>query len=90
MTFKSILYSIYIRKNGFYRIGALNVFADIGALIDEDEKNQIKFMDLPIDKIQNDILNHLNKDKTINIKIVIQMIIIYNIYYVVNLGCKMY
>ncbi len=50
----------------YYQIGALKVFTDIGALIEEDEKKQIKFMDLPIDIIQNNILNHLKKDKTIN------------------------
>ena len=47
----------------FYKIGALKVFADLGALIEEDE---IKFMDLPIDIIQNNIFNHLKTDKTIN------------------------
>ena len=35
----------------FYKIGALKVFADLGALIEEDEKKQIKFMDFPIDII---------------------------------------
>ena len=50
----------------FYKIGALKVFVDLGALIEEDEKNQIKFMDLPTDIIQNNILNHLKTDKTIN------------------------
>ena len=50
----------------FYKIGALKVFADIGALIEEDEKNQIKFRDLPTDIIQNSIACHLLKDKTIN------------------------
>ena len=50
----------------YYQIGALKVFAYIGALIEEDEKNKIKFIDLPIDMIQNNILNHLKKDKTIN------------------------
>ena len=50
----------------FYKIGALKVFADLGTLIEEDEKKQIKFMDLPIDIIQNNILSHLKKDKTIN------------------------
>ena len=45
----------------FYKIGALKVFVDLGALIEEDEKKQIKFMDLPIDIIQNNILNHLKK-----------------------------
>ena len=47
----------------FYKIGALKVFADLGALIEEDE---IKFMDLPIDIIQNNIFNHLKTNKTIN------------------------
>jgi hypothetical protein len=50
----------------FFHIGALKVFADIGALIEEDEKKQIKFMNLPVDLIQNNILNNLKKDKTIN------------------------
>ena len=45
----------------FYRIGALKVFADLGALIEEDEKNKIKFIDLPTDIIQNNIFNHLKK-----------------------------
>jgi len=36
----------------FYKIGALKVFADLGALIDEDEKNRTKFSDLPTDLIQ--------------------------------------
>ena len=50
----------------FFQIGALKVFAELGQLIEEDEKNQVKFMDLPIDIIQNNILNHFKKDKTIN------------------------
>ena len=50
----------------FFQIGALKVFAELGQLIEEDEKNQVKFIDLPIDMIQNNILNHLKKDKTIN------------------------
>ena len=50
----------------FFQIGALKVFAELGQLIEEDEKNQFKFMDLPSDIIQNNILNHLKKDKTIN------------------------
>ena len=50
----------------FYKIGALKVFADLGALIEEDEKNQVKFIDLPTYIIQNNILNHLKTDKTIN------------------------
>jgi hypothetical protein len=50
----------------FFQIGALKVFAELGQLIEEDERNQIKFMDLPIDIIQNNIVCHLQKDKTIN------------------------
>ena len=43
----------------FFQIGALKVFAELGQLIEEDERNQIKFMDLPIDIIQNNIACHL-------------------------------
>ena len=50
----------------FYKIGALKVFAELGQLIEDDESKQIKFIDLPIDIIQNNILNHLKKHKTIN------------------------
>ena len=50
----------------FYKIGALKVFADIGALIEEDESNQVKFMDIPSDIIQNNILSYLQNDKTID------------------------
>ena len=50
----------------FFQIGALKVFAELGQLIEEDEKKQIKFMDLPVDIIQNNILNYLQKDKSIN------------------------
>ncbi len=50
----------------FFQIGALKVFADIGALIEEDESKQIKFMDLPVDIIQNNILSYLRNDTTIN------------------------
>ncbi len=50
----------------FFQIGALKVFAELGQLIEEDEKKQIKFMDLPSDVIQNNIACHLVKDKTIN------------------------
>ncbi len=49
----------------FFQIGALKFFAELGQLIEEDERNQVK-MDLPIDIIQNHIYNHLKKDKTIN------------------------
>ncbi len=44
----------------FYKIGALKVFAELGALIEGDE---IKFMDLPIDVIQNNIACYLLEDK---------------------------
>ena len=50
----------------FFEIGALKVFAELGALIEEDSQKEIKFMNLPIDIIQNNILNHLKKNKTIN------------------------
>jgi hypothetical protein len=50
----------------YYQIGALKVFADIGALIEEDEKNKIKFMDLPSDIIYNNISKYLLEDKQIN------------------------
>jgi hypothetical protein len=50
----------------FFQIGALKVFAELGALIEEDEKNQIKFMDLPTDIIQINISKYLLEDKQIN------------------------
>ena len=49
-----------------FKIGALKVFADLGALIEQDEKNKIKFMDLPSDIVHNHIASHLLKDKKIN------------------------
>ena len=36
----------------FFQIGALKVFAELGQLIEEDEKNQIKFTDIPTYIIQ--------------------------------------
>jgi hypothetical protein len=50
----------------YFKIGALKVFADLGALIEQDECKATKFIDLPSDIIQNNILSHLKKDKTIN------------------------
>jgi hypothetical protein len=50
----------------FFQIGALKVFVELGQLIEEDERNQIKFMDLPIDIIQNNISKYLLEDKQIN------------------------
>ena len=69
----------------FFQIGALKVFADLGALIEEDETKQIKFIDLPIDIIQNNIFNHLKTDKLLIKYFMIKMIFIYKIYYVENL-----
>ena len=63
----------------FYKIGALKVFADLGALIEEDK---IKFMDLPIYIIQNNIFNHLKTDKTIN-----KIFYVKDDYYLQNLLC---
>ena len=50
----------------YYQIGALKVFADLGALIEKDEKNQVKFLDLPSDIIYNNISKYLLEDKQIN------------------------
>ena len=50
----------------FFQIGALKVFTELGQLIEEDERNQIKFMDLPVDIIQNNISKYLLEDKQIN------------------------
>ena len=50
----------------FYQIGALKVFSELGALIEEDERNQVTILDLPTDIIYNNIASHLLKDKTIN------------------------
>ena len=50
----------------FFQIGALKVFAELGQLIEEDERNQIKFMDLPTDIIQINISKYLLEDKQIN------------------------
>ena len=69
----------------YYKIGALKVFADLGALIEEDESKQIKFMDLPVDIIQNNILSCLQNAKLLIKYFIIKMIIIYKIYYVENL-----
>jgi hypothetical protein len=43
----------------FFQIGALKVFTELAQLIEEDERNQIKFMDLPTDIIQNNIPKYL-------------------------------
>ena len=36
----------------FFQIGALKVFAELGALIEEDGKNKTKFTDIPTDIIK--------------------------------------
>ena len=36
----------------FYHIGAMKVFSQLGQLIEDDERNQIKLSDLPIDIMQ--------------------------------------
>ncbi len=36
----------------FFQIGALKVFAELGALIEEDERNKTKFTDIPYDIIK--------------------------------------
>jgi hypothetical protein len=59
----------------FFQIGALKVFAELGQLIEEDEKNQVKFIDLPIDMIQNNILNHLKKDKLLRSPLVLGQVL---------------
>ena len=47
----------------FFQIGALKVFAELGQLIEEDKKNQVKFIDLPSDIIYNNISKYLLEDK---------------------------
>ena len=42
----------------FFQIGALKVFAELGQLIEEDERNKIKFSDIPTD-IMKIIKNHV-------------------------------
>jgi hypothetical protein len=46
----------------FYHIGAMKVFSQLGQLIEEDEHNQIKLSDLPIDIMQK-IGSYLLEDK---------------------------
>ncbi len=46
----------------FYKIGALKVFADLDALIEEDELNKSKFTDIPID-IMKITKNHVTNFK---------------------------
>ena len=46
----------------FYHIGAMKVFSQLGQLIEDDEHNQIKLSDLPIDIMQK-IGSYLLEDK---------------------------
>ena len=46
----------------FYHIGAMKVFSQLGQLIEDDERNQIKLSDLPIDIMQK-IGSYLLEDK---------------------------
>ena len=46
----------------FYQIGAMKVFSQLGQLIEDDEHNQIKLSDLPIDIMQK-IGSYLLEDK---------------------------
>ena len=46
----------------FYNIGALNVFSQLGLLIEEDENNQVKLNDIPTDVMQL-IGSYLLEDK---------------------------
>ncbi len=50
----------------FFHIGASKVFDDIGSLTEEDEKNQIKFKDLPTEImkfIKNHVINFKDNDE---------------------------
>ena len=46
----------------FYQIGAMNVFSQLGQLIEEDERNQIKLSDLP-SEVMEQIGSYLLEDK---------------------------
>jgi hypothetical protein len=50
----------------FYQIGAMKVFSELGHLIEEDEKNQLKITSLNSDIIQK-IGSYLLKDKNMTI-----------------------
>ena len=49
----------------FFQIGALKVFAELGQLIEEDERNKTKFTDIPSD-IMKIIKNHVTTFKDEN------------------------
>ena len=64
----------------FYNIGALKVFAELGQLIEEDERKQITqttILDLPDDIIHDNITKYLLEDKQINKIFNKKMMIIY-------------
>ena len=46
----------------FFQIGALKVFAELGQLIEEDDRNKTKFTDIPTD-IMKIIKNHVTNFK---------------------------
>ena len=46
----------------FYHIGAMKVFSQLGQLIEEDERNQIKLSDLP-SEVMEQIGSYLLEDK---------------------------
>ncbi len=53
----------------FYKIGALKVFAELGALIEEDENNKTKFTDIPTDVmkiIKSHVTNFKNNEEEYN------------------------
>jgi hypothetical protein len=60
----------------------LKVFAELGHLIEKDERNQINVLDLPIDIIQNNTLNNLIQDKILN-----KTFHVIDDYYLQNLLC---
>ena len=64
----------------FYKIAALKVFSELGQLIEQDERKQITqttILDLPDDKIHNNITKYLLEDKQIIKYFLKKMIIIY-------------
>ena len=50
----------------FSQIAALKVFAELGQLIEEDEKNQVTILNIPDEIINNHISKYLLEDKQIN------------------------
>ena len=50
----------------FFQIAAFKVFAELGQLIEEGERNQITILDLPTEIINNHISKYLLEDTYIN------------------------